>query len=43
MLILIFPLIAFLVAGNFVVSYIRRLRDDYSYINQDVKRFIDRH
>jgi len=43
MLILILPLVALLVAGNFAISYIRRLKDDYSYINQDLNRFIDRH
>jgi len=33
--------IVLLVAGNFAISYIRRLNDDYNYIRQDLKRFID--
>ena len=43
MLILVISLVALLVAGNFAISYIRSLKDDYSYIHQDVDRFIDHH
>ena len=33
--------IVMLVAGNFAVSYIRGLSDDYNYVRKDLKRFID--
>ena len=36
-------LVALLAGGVFLVSYIRGLRDDYSYTYQDVNRFIDSH
>ena len=36
-------IIAGIIGGGILVSTIRGLKDDYSYLNQDVDRFIDRH
>ena len=41
MLIQILLVAAILVVGNFVVSYIRSLKDDFNYIRQDLNRYID--
>jgi len=41
MLFRIIMLLAMLVGGKFIVSYIRRLKDEYRYNNQDVGRYID--
>ena len=44
MLMVNITIVAALLTGiGFVVSYISRLRNDYSYVNQDVDRFIDSH
>ena len=42
MLINIALLVAVVIVINLVISRIWRLHDDYSYIRQDVDRFIDR-
>jgi len=36
-------LLIMLIGGKFVVSFVRRLKDEYRYNYQDVDRYIDRH
>ena len=43
MLFRILMLLAMLVGGKFIVTYIRRLKDEYRYNNQNVDRYIDQH
>ena len=43
MLFRIIMLLIMLIGGKFVVSFVRRLKDEYRYNYQDVDRYIDRH
>jgi len=41
MLFRIVMLLIMLVGGKFIVTFIRRLKDEYSYNYQDIDRYID--